>query len=92
MRTHALLLTLRIVGALLIIPGTLARAEASDASFGDTVTTDVKLSDDISGSGTGLIIGANGITVDLNGHTISSTDGTALGIDNSSSWAWSVWT
>ena len=56
---------------------------ADDADFGDTVTTDIKLTGDISGSGDGLIVGANGITIDLNGYTISSTDGTGVGINNS---------
>lgn len=55
---------------------------ADDADFGDTVTTDIKLTGDISGSGDGLIVGANGITIDLNGYTISSTDGTGVGIKN----------
>ena len=55
---------------------------AGDAGFGDTVTDDIELSGDISGSGDGLTIGASGITIDLKGHTISSTDGTGVGINN----------
>ena len=59
-----------------------ATAVAGDADFGDTVTDDVKLTGNISGSGDGLTIGASGITIDLNGKTISSTDGTGVGIHN----------
>lgn len=44
-------------------------------SCGDTLTTSVKLANDlVSCPGTGLAIGANGITVDLNGHTIGGTN------------------
>jgi len=54
----------------------------ADASFGDTVTGDVTLTGDISGSGSGLVVGASNITIDLNGYSITSTDGTGYGIDN----------
>lgn len=41
---------------------------------GDTVTTDIVLTADLVCAGTpGLIIGARGITIDLNGHTITGT-------------------
>jgi len=53
---------------------------AGGASFGDTVTADVKLTCDLSGSGDGLIVGADHITIDLNGYTIDG-DGTGVGID-----------
>ena len=49
-------------------------ASAAHLSCGDTVTTDTTLDADLICAGTpGLIIGAAGITIDLNGHTISGT-------------------
>ena len=42
---------------------------------GQTLTTSVKLTSDLVGCpGTGLVVGAAGITVDLNGHTVSGTN------------------
>ena len=40
-------------------------------SCGDTITTDTILNSDLSCSGEGIIIGADNITLDLNGHKIS---------------------
>lgn len=75
------------IGMIVLLCVVTATAEAhekksEDASFGDTVTTNIKLTGDISGSGTGLTIGAERMTIDLNGHTISFTGGTGIGIDN----------
>jgi len=50
---------------------------------GEVVTEDVLLDGDLTCSGTALVIGADGITVDLNGHTIASEDGEGIGVDNS---------
>lgn len=74
--------TLISAAAILVAAASPGRAAPPSANFGDTVTTNVKLTADITGAGTGLIVGAHGITIDLNGHTISSTDGTGYGIDN----------
>ena len=48
---------------------------------GDIITGDFVLTSSFECSGTGLIIGASGITIDLNGNTISSLDGSGMGID-----------
>jgi len=49
-------------------------ASAAHLSCGDTITTDTTLDADLICAGTpGLIIGAAGITIDLNGFTISGT-------------------
>jgi len=40
---------------------------------GTTVTTDLRLTSDLSCPGNGLVIGANGVSIWLNGHTISGT-------------------
>ena len=47
MRTRALSLTFLIAAVLLGVQGGPARADGSDADFGDTVTGDVKLTGDI---------------------------------------------
>src|SRR5262249_58315605 len=48
---------------------------------GQTVTTSVTLTADVTGcAGYGLIAGANGITINLNGHTISGSGSTHDGL------------
>jgi parallel beta-helix repeat protein len=54
---------------------------AANPSWGDTLTVDTTLDSDLNGLGTALIIGADGITLNLNGHTISG-DSTGYGVDN----------
>jgi hypothetical protein len=46
---------------------------------GQTVTSDVTLNDDLVCSGTALTVGAGGVTIDLDGHTIQG-DGTGIGV------------
>ena len=72
---------LRAVVAAIAVSAWLAlgcgQAFASHLSCGDVVTTDVTLDSDITGCGfdeSGLIVGADGVTIDLNGHTISASD------------------
>ena len=59
-------------------------AQAVHVSCGDILIADTTLDSDLNCVGTkGLIIGADGITVNLNGHTITGTAvGFAHGIDN----------
>ena len=60
-----------------------ARTERAALSCGQTVTTSVTLAADMSCPGDdGLDIGANGVVVNLNGHTISG-DGTHTGVRDS---------
>ena len=56
-----------------------ASAHAATVACGQVVTADVKLAADLNCSGSALTIGAGGVTVDLNGHTITG-DGTGQGI------------
>jgi parallel beta-helix repeat protein len=52
-----------------------ARAGETTVSCGETLKASVRLANDLSDCpGTGLIIGADNITVDLNGHTIDGTN------------------
>lgn len=59
-------------------------AKPVQVSCGETITEDTKLANDLANCpGNGLVIGADDITLDLNGHTIDG-DGAAedFGIDN----------
>jgi parallel beta-helix repeat protein len=52
-----------------------ARPAVTAVSCGDTLKASVKLTSDLLGcTGAGLIVGADNITVDLNGHTIAGTN------------------
>ena len=57
---------------------------ATPCNCGDTVTADYTLADDMTCTGDCLIVGADGITIDGNGHTITGSRGMGdYGIDNS---------
>ena len=64
-----------------------ASASWSGADFGDTLTADTKLTGNLSGSGSGLIVGADDITIDLNGYSLTMTGGSGYGIDNTGGYA-----
>jgi parallel beta-helix repeat protein len=80
--------------ALLVLPlltGLAQTASAQQPACGAVVTHDVKLDADVvcpaPGDPTGLVVGANGITIDLNGHRIVGGNtgfggGGGIGIDN----------
>jgi hypothetical protein len=77
-----LALILVAVAALALMPFLVAAKSSAGASkrvaltCGQTVTTSVTLTADITGcGGDGLIVGANGITINLNGHLISGSSG-----------------
>jgi len=60
-------------------------AQATHVGCGDVITTDTRLDSDILDcSGDGVVIGAPGITLDLEGHTIDGVTGNffASGVDN----------
>lgn len=80
-RRRAAALVLLVSGALAFSGST---AWALPLRCGDTVTTDTTLRADLTGCpGNGLVIGADRITLDLNGHTITGNLEGAVGIDNS---------
>lgn len=63
--------TLVAVGALAFVVVGAGQAATNQVSCGDTITQDTKLDHDLSDCpGDGIIIGADNITLDLNGHTI----------------------
>ena len=59
-----------------------AGANGTDMRCGATIRTDTKLKDDlVDCPGNGIVIGADNLTLDLNGHTVQGSGGGA-GIDN----------
>jgi hypothetical protein len=80
MRRIAALTTLALAAALL--PAT--AAQASPISCGSTITSDVVLSKNLNCTGDGLIVGANNLTIDLNGKRINGA-GVGTGIQVSPS-------
>jgi len=65
-----------LLGCLLILAGPTATA---DDLCGATILDDLKLDHDLICTGAGLIVGADGITIDLNGHTIMGS-GSDVGV------------
>src|SRR5215217_4952654 len=77
MRTPLVILMLAMSGCLALTAG---QASASHVSCGDTITADTTLDSDlVDCPGNGIVIGADDVTLDLNGHTIDG-DG-VLGCD-----------
>jgi parallel beta-helix repeat protein len=77
MKTFLGLLMLTLgVSAVLVPP-----ASANHISCGDQVTASTTLDNDLSCTGTGIAVAADGITVDLDGHTVRS-DTTAVLVRN----------
>ena len=75
------ILVIAAVGFIALSPG---NAVAAPVSCGDTITADTTLHTDLTGCPVaGLVIGADGITLDLNGHTITGSLSGDAGIDNS---------
>jgi nitrous oxidase accessory protein NosD len=61
-----------------------AAADQPALGCGTVVTTDVRLTDDLLDCpGSGLVVGADGVTIDLAGHVIDGA-GSGAGVDNSS--------
>ena len=66
------------------LPATVAGSsnQATSLSCGSVITTDVRLAADlVDCPAFGLVVGAPGITIDLNGHVIGGT-GSGVGIDD----------
>ena len=63
-----------LAGAAFLAIGRGNQALASHVRCGDTITTDTRLDSDlINCPNNGIVIGADGVTLDLNGHTIDGT-------------------
>jgi large repetitive protein len=77
--------TLKLIALAVVVAAFLGfsadQARASSVRCGDTITRDTTLSRDLTGcTGNGIVIGADDVTLDLNGHTIGG-DG-VLGCDD----------
>jgi parallel beta-helix repeat protein len=73
----AVILALAVVGAMLLGGG---RASASHVGCGDTITTDTRLDSDlVNCRNNGIVIAADGVTLNLNGHTIDGDGAPAAG-------------
>jgi parallel beta-helix repeat protein len=69
----------RITLTILLLSTLVGRPAAADDLCGATIVANLTLTEDLTCSGNGLFVGADGITLDLNGHTIMGP-GTAVGI------------
>ncbi|MGW4466204.1 hypothetical protein, partial [Micromonospora sp. NPDC004704] len=73
--------TILFLAAGLTVSATPASAVAAPpVQCGDTITRDVTLRADLRCTGDALVIGANGVTVDLNQHVISGPRTSGVGI------------
>jgi parallel beta-helix repeat protein len=80
MRKTATIVALTLAGALAVSAAPASATATTEVSCGQTLTHSVRLANDLKDCpGDGLVIGASGVTVDLNGHTI---DGVATQIDD----------
>ena len=75
-RGRALIPVAAIVAALAMAGGAQAHSTTGAVSCGATITRDTTLKADLTNCpGDGLVIGADNITLDLNGHTIDGGQG-----------------
>jgi Right handed beta helix region len=81
-RFWRLLATVLLAAAILLALAP-ASALATHVNCGDTITTNTTLDSDlINCPGNGIVIGADNITLDLNGHTIDGTGSSGDGVAN----------
>ena len=70
-----------LVAAAIVIPVAGATKTPSPAC-GDVVTANITLGKSLKGCASGLVVGADNVTIDLNGHSIKGlANGTGVGID-----------
>jgi Periplasmic copper-binding protein (NosD) len=77
------LLATAVLAAAIVLALAPASALATHVSCGDTITADTTLDSDlIDCPGNGIVVGADNITLDLNGHTIDGTTSSGDGVSN----------
>ena len=70
-----------LLAATIVVPVASATG-ASSPACGDVVTTNVTLAKSLKGCASGLVVGADNVTIDLNGYAIKGlANGTGTGID-----------
>ena len=73
--THVLPVLIATATASLVLAGGAGATRSNPVACGDTITASVKLDNDLTDCpSNGIVIGADGITLDLNGHTIDGDD------------------
>ena len=80
----ATLASLAVILLAVAVPGAMGggRALASHVGCGDMITTDTTLDSDlVDCPNNGIVIGADDVTLDLNGHTIDGDGNPAAGCD-----------
>src|SRR2546426_11718424 len=65
----------RLALLLVCLPAVLGTAAAADDLCGATIVANLKLDQDLTCAGDGLIVGADGIKLNLDGHTITGSGG-----------------
>jgi large repetitive protein len=82
-RSGSALALVLVLATLQAAPASMAAPERRPLACGDTITRDTRLTADLVDCGqSGLIIGADGITLDLNGHRVDGDgSGDDVGID-----------
>lgn len=71
-----------LLAAAIVVPAAGATPASSSPACGDVVTTDVTLTKSLKNCASGLVVGADNVTIDLNGFTIKGLGTTAgIGID-----------
>ena len=70
----------RLGWTLACLPALLSPAAAADDLCGATIVSNLKLDHDLTCAAAGLIVGADGIRINLNGHTIAGS-GSGVGIE-----------
>lgn len=78
-RNHATILSALVAG-LAVCGADTWHARGAPVGCGAVLTANTTLQDDLNCSGTALVIGADNITVNLNGHTLRSLDGLGVGL------------
>jgi parallel beta-helix repeat protein len=68
-----------LLAAAIVVPAAGATGASSSPACGDVVTTDVTLTESLKNCASGLVVGADNVTIDLNGYAIKGL-GTAAGI------------
>jgi hypothetical protein len=79
MRTHRML-ALSAVSAIVMAMVPTTTASAAEIGCGQRITEDLTLTTDLTCTGTGLLLDAGGLTIDLGGHTLSGS-GVGIGVD-----------
>jgi len=68
-----------LLAATIVVPIASAKTASSPPACGDVITADVTLTKSLKGCASGLVVGADNVTIDLNGYTIKGL-GTAAGV------------